>query len=329
MSLFDKHKRAERSVMKVPAATCPNCKQLGLTVFYGDLGVAYLHKCGMNRFIAWADMPALREHQFFGTEAERKEAAMSPLQLPTKPTASGWTPMHARILLIGHPKVGKSTLAASWAPDKTLILDTHNGTRLLPGEHYVQPINSYQRFTEAVDLLAKGDHQFTNVVIDTIDDIYKFADAAAGDKSGKVAAGLVDFGKGTAYAEAVFRRDVGKLLATTYGVWFIGHADDIQVDNKTRFVPKLDKRVRTFIEGSTDYIWFAERTGPRAVVLNTQPTDKYVAGSRTQMPERMPLTINEPEQNARALYAAMNAGLNKPTATASAVKTNDTKKVAA
>jgi predicted GTPase len=33
-------------------------------------------------------------------------------------------------MLAGTPKVGKSTLAAAWAPDTTLIVDTHNGTKL-------------------------------------------------------------------------------------------------------------------------------------------------------------------------------------------------------
>jgi hypothetical protein len=92
----------------------------------------------------------------------------------------------------------------------------------------------------------------------------------------------------------------------------------MQVDSKIRFIPKLDKRVRTFVQGACDYVWFAERLGPRTF-LHTQPTAKFEAGSRTPMPDGLSL-------DAKAVYAAMRAGLKQPQA---APQTNDQQKVAA
>ena len=61
---------------------------------------------------------------------------MSPLP-DTKQGRVNLSPLHARVMVAGTPKVGKSTMAAAWSPDTTLIVDTHNGTRLLDGEHFI------------------------------------------------------------------------------------------------------------------------------------------------------------------------------------------------
>lgn len=223
--------------------------------------------------------------------------------------------MSSRVLLVGRTKVGKTRLAASWGPKQTLILDTHAGTRFLDGEHFVSEIQSFTDFTEAVDQIVAGDHPFKTVVIDTIDDIYKFADKHAGEKHNKIAAGLVEFGKGTTEAEARFREQVGRLLASPYGIWFIGHAETEQVGNDTTLVPKLDKRVRTFIEGNTDFNWLARRVGKRAE-LQTQPTGVYAAGGRVPLPDPCPM-------DASTIYAALTNGFKKQAAEDAQAKQED------
>jgi hypothetical protein len=60
------------------------------------------------------------------------------------------------------------------------------------------------------------------------------------------------------------------------------------------------------VQGACDYNWFAERLGPKTF-LHTQPTAKFEAGSRTPMPDGLSL-------DAKAVYAAMRAGLKQPTA---------------
>lgn len=212
-------------------------------------------------------------------------------------------PLTARVLLAGMPKVGKSTLLSEWAPKTTLIIDTHRGTTLLPGEHYVQHISTWQQFEETVDLVIAGRHNFQTVGIDLIDDVYKMADYYAAQKKGQVAAGLIEYGKGTAEAEGVFRQAVGRLLASPYGIWFISHTDTEENQGQTRYIPRLDKRVRTYVEGACQFILLAETLGPRRQ-LRTQPSARFQAGSRVPLPDPMPL-------DASGLYAAIRDGLNQ------------------
>lgn len=214
------------------------------------------------------------------------------------------TPLQARVMLAGMPKSGKTTLAAGWAPETTLIIDTHKGTTLLDGEHYVSHVASWPDFEKVVGEIIKGGHPFKTVVIDLVDDIWKFADLHAAQKKGQVAAGLIDYGKGTAEAEGLFRQQVGKLLATNLGIWFLSHTETVEEDKITRYVPRLDKRVRTYIQGVCQFVFLAETLGPRRA-LHTQPTAKFEAGSRVPMPDPM-------ELDARALYAAIAKGLNPP-----------------
>jgi predicted RNA-binding Zn-ribbon protein involved in translation (DUF1610 family) len=287
------------------ATPCPRCAHLPVYRVDDDLGALYqcpAGGCGWEHFIAWTDLeqPTRAPAGQPNVNSTTHGGPAVPLQLPTTPRARDGGPMTSRVLLVGHPKVGKSTCLATWAPKTTLILDTHAGTRLIPGDHYVLDIKSFTDFTQAVDLIVKGDHQFQTIGIDTVDDLYKLADQHAAAKHNKVAAGLVDFGKGTAEAEGLFRQQINRLLATTYGIWFLGHAETEQADKDVKHIPKLDKRVRTYVEGICDFIWFAQRIGPRAQI-QTQPSARFGSGSRVAMPDPCPL-------DARAIYTAMEKG---------------------
>jgi hypothetical protein len=238
--------------------------------------------------------------------------------LPTEPqtvAARKPSPMGARIYLMGLPKVGKTTMASQWAPDSTIFLDLQHGTDLLPGQHYVSHIDSWTEFEQACETIAAGGHQFKTVVIDTVDMAYKLADAHAGARRGQVAAGLVEFGKGTAEAEGLFRRAISQLLAVRgLGIWFVGHTLLVDVDKSQKYVPALDKRVQLYIVGECEHVFIAEKIGNRTV-LHTQASTRYEAGSRLPLPEPL-------DMDARALYAAMQAGINQLAGTPASENTN-------
>lgn len=247
------------------------------------------------------------------------------MPLPTvKSTREARDPRDARILLVAPPKTGKTTLAAAWAPDTTLILDTHRGSALLDGEHYVAPIHSFPEFVQTVDDIVNGSHQFRTIVVDLVEDVYKMADRAGGEQFKQVAAGLVEYGKGTSYAEAIFRQTIDKLLAAPIGIWFLSHVETIQDGSQITYIPKIDKRVRTYIEGAVDFALLAEARGPNRQ-LQTAPSARYQIGSRVPLPNPMPL-------DARALYVEIAKGLAKPTTTSTAqqnTQTTNKEKVAA
>lgn len=227
--------------------------------------------------------------------------------LPTRPQSLATVnpdPLAARVYLMGAPKVGKTTMAGDWMPDRTLFLDLQHGTDLLTGEHYVSHINTWDEFDAATGKIATGGHPFQTIVIDTIDMAYKLADQHVGDKRGQAAAGLVEYGKGTAEAEGLFRRAIGRLLACRgLGVWFIGHAILADVDKGKKYVPALDKRVQLYITGEAEHIFIAEKIGNRTV-LHTQASQRYEVGSRLPLPATL-------EMDARVLYTAMQAGIKQ------------------
>lgn len=219
----------------------------------------------------------------------------------TPQTRKDKDPRDVRVVLAGLPKVGKSTLASQWAPASTLIVDTHKGTVMLDGEHFVEHVTSWEGFVSFVDgIVTAPPPELRTIVIDLADDIYRFADVHVAKKKNLVAAGLIEYGKGLAEAVGLFQREVGRLLDTGYGLWFLSHTDTVEEGQITRYVPRLDKRVRPFVEGACDFVFLAEALGPKRM-LHTAPTAKFAAGSRVPLPEPM-------EMDARALFAAMTAG---------------------
>jgi hypothetical protein len=227
---------------------------------------------------------------------------MSPIALPTEPQARTMTPFGARVFLGGQPKVGKTTLASQWNPAHTLFIDCEGGTRLLDGEHFVQEIVRYHDFVQTVEAIVAGDHAYKTFIIDTVDQLAKLADRHVSDGRNILAAGLAEYGKGLAEMEGLIRRDVGKLLATGHGVWFLGHTELLEVDKTQRMVPTVDKRVRGYILGACDFVFQAETIGTRRV-LHTAPSQRFEAGSRVPMPEPL-------EMDPRQLFKAMKAGLD-------------------
>lgn len=71
------------------------------------------------------------------------------------------------ILLYGSPKLGKSSFASK-APG-SLFLECEPGLNHL--EVYKVPTYSWEAFLEACKLVAKGDHNFKTIVIDTVDNV--------------------------------------------------------------------------------------------------------------------------------------------------------------
>jgi hypothetical protein len=225
------------------------------------------------------------------------------MALPTeKQSRATRSPLDARIMLAGTPKSGKTTLASSWAPDTTLLIDTQGGTALLDGEHFVQPVASWPEFVAVVNDLVAGNHRFRTVVIDMVDDLWNFVDAHHAGRGRPLATATDDYNKAAKAAEGVFRHEVGRLLRTGLGIWFLTHTRAVDDDGVTRYVAKLDGKVLTYVQGACEFVLLAETLGPKRL-LHTQPSAKFECGTRVPLPEPMDL-------NARVLFEAMRAGLS-------------------
>lgn len=211
------------------------------------------------------------------------------------------SPLNARVMLAGMPKAGKTTLAAAWAPETTLIIDTQQGSTLLDGEHFVSHVRDWPGFVAVVDELVKSGHGFETVVIDMVDDLWNFVDHYCAGKGATLATATEDYNRSAKNAEGSFRQQVGRLLATDLGIWFLSHVREKQEGELTRFASKLDNKVLTYVQGACQFVLLCETLGTKRV-LHTQPSAKFEAGSRVPLPEPMDL-------DARKLYAAMAKGL--------------------
>lgn len=227
------------------------------------------------------------------------------MSLPTTPTQNQLTTDRLRAVLYGRPGAGKTTLAADWHPSTTLILDVEGGTRFLPGQHFVQRVGSYGEFMQAVLDLTTQPHEFKTVVVDTIDSLVRLADAEAGQRAGKVAAGLVDFGRGLADRDGTVLRDLRRLLATDLGVILVAHptivTESTPDGDKERLYPRIDAndRIRQEIIGLVDFTLFI-RKDDHTIVTGGDPA--IDTKRRVPLPDEMP-------SDARALAEAIKAGV--------------------
>jgi hypothetical protein len=230
------------------------------------------------------------------------------LPLPTSPISNVLSPERLRAIIYGRPGAGKTTLAAGWYPSTNLIIDVEGGTRFLTGDHFVVRPKSYTEFMGLVNELATAQHGFTSVTIDTIDSLVRMADAEAGQRGGKVAAGLVEFGKGLADRDGVVLRDLQRLLSTDLGVILTAHPVIVEVDEagakSERTFPKIDQndRLRQPIMGLVDFTLAVHKAPDESRTLVTGGTSAYECKRRVALPDTLPADAGQ-------LYAAVKAGI--------------------
>lgn len=214
-----------------------------------------------------------------------------PIELPTEKTPPSLTVDTATVLLYGDPKVGKSSFCAGLDPDHTLFLACEPGLGGL--ETFSIPIKSWQGFREANIALSAGSHEFTTVVIDTVDVLARLCLEQV----------CVDLG--VTYPQEPqhwnklteeFRLRVGQTCSLGLGVWFISHARAEEIKSRvgtiTKLRPDISSGPRRFLVGFVDLILYAtsEQTkdGERRL-LRTAATENYDAGGRYQLTDPLPL----------------------------------------
>lgn len=231
------------------------------------------------------------------------------MPLPTSPIVNQLSPERLRAILFGPPGAGKTTLAAGWYPKTNLLIDLEGGTRFLGGEHYVVRPKTYTEFMALVVELVGGNHQYTTVTIDTIDALIRMADAEAGQRGGKVAAGLVEYGKGMADRDGVVMRDLQRLLATDLGVILCAHPTVVEVKQEDgseleRIYPRIDQqdRLRQPIMGLVDFVLMVRRASDESRSLITGGSVAAETKRRVALPDTLPA-------DAAQLYEAVAAGV--------------------
>ncbi len=165
-----------------------------------------------------------------------------PMTLPTaksKPTLDLAT---KSILLYGSPKAGKSTFASQFPG--AIFFECEPGLNSL--EVSKIPTYTWPDFLEACNLIAAGNHPFKFIVIDTVDNAFKYCTDFINAKYNVEYEGDLPHGKGWAFVENEWHRVMTKLCSRGYGVILISHA--VSKENErtgiARTVPSLPDRAR-------------------------------------------------------------------------------------
>ena len=202
------------------------------------------------------------------------------------------------VMLYGMPKAGKSSTCAQ-IPD-AVFLATEPGLNHL--NVFQVPVTDWETFLNAAGEIAKGGHSFKTVIVDTIDNAYKFCHDYVCAKHGIKHPSDMPYGKGHALVNNEFQRVMTKLAALPYGLFLISHAIEREIESRTgkyhKTMPTLPEGARKILLGMTDIILFAdmetvtdkEDAVSYRRVLRTKPAKHYEAGDRTgKLPDPLPL----------------------------------------
>jgi hypothetical protein len=194
--------------------------------------------------------------------------------------------------IYGVPKIGKSTFCSEM--DHPLFLATEAGLNSL--ETYQIPISTWPEFLEACKLIAEGKHSYKTIVIDPVDNLYKFCSDFICKRNNIQHESDLEWGKGYALVNDEFLRALTKLGLLPYGLWMTSHSQEKEIKSRTGSItkvsPTLASSARKIVLGMSDFILYAEsvqtKEGERRV-LHTKPTENYEAGDRTG---RLPATMD-------------------------------------
>jgi hypothetical protein len=217
-----------------------------------------------------------------------------------------------KAVIYGPEGVGKSTLA-SLTPGP-VFLDTEGGTHHLDVIR-LDAASTWEEITAAVAQLAKADHPFRTLVVDTADWLEKRLAEHLCRKSNKDSIEDFGYGKGWVILTEEFARflnSLDALLARGMNVVFLAHstvkkfeAPD-QAGSYDRFELKLSKQVAPLLKEWADLVLFANYVtriaekdsgktrgvGGKERVLYATHTAAYDAKNRHGLPDKLPFSID-------------------------------------
>ena len=149
--------------------------------------------------------------------------------LPTAKTQPKPDLADLTVLVYGQTKIGKSTFCSQ--SEGALFLATEPGLNAL--DVYQVPIQSWDDLLNACAELEKGGHPFKTVIIDTIDNAYKFCTDYILKKLKVEHESDLGYGKGYAIVNNEFQRVLTKLAFRPYGLFLVSHSKEIEVETRT------------------------------------------------------------------------------------------------
>ncbi|HOY63479.1 MAG: hypothetical protein BWY28_01769 [bacterium ADurb.Bin236] len=214
--------------------------------------------------------------------------------LPTTKTPPRTLLSDLTVLAWGQQKIGKSSFC-SHAED-ALFLATEAGLNSL--NVYQTPISNWDEFLQACAEIAEGKHPFKTIVVDTVDNAYRFCAQYICTKHKIEHESDLGYGKGWALINSEFYRVLNKLALLPYGLFMISHAQEKEIESRTgkytKMMPTLPEKARKIVLGMVDMILYCDLdvvkntdgTFTQRRVIRTKPSLYYEAGDRTgRLPE--------------------------------------------
>ena len=233
--------------------------------------------------------------------------------LPKDKTTPKQSLFESTILFYGGAKAGKSTFCSQI--DKALFFATEAGLNHL--STYQIPISNWEDLRTACSEVEKGDHDFTTVVIDTVDNAYRFCAEYVCKKFGIKHESDLGYSKGYALVKNEFHRVLTKLSQLPTGLILVSHAQEREYDSRTgkytKITPSLSEGARRIIIGMVDIIGFVDLEEQVSSdgkitfnrVIRTKPSKHYEAGDRTGgLPETLPLDYQVFERNLKTALSS-------------------------
>ena len=178
-----------------------------------------------------------------------------------------------KVTIAGRAKVGKTSLfyeilKREGGLDTGLLMAFEKGYSFLPDINVVD-IETWQEFIEYVDDLVEDAEGFKFLALDTVDiagklcQEYVLRKQSIKDNKRYEALADMPFGKAYELLENEFSKQVGRLEQAGFGLFFITHDKDKQVEEKNGM--KYDKvlmsvggRVGDYVKNSSDFIIFID-----------------------------------------------------------------------
>ena len=221
--------------------------------------------------------------------------------LPTTKTAPKNSLTDLTVLVYGQTKIGKTTLCSQ--AEGALFLATEPGLNAL--DVFQVPILNWDDLLNACAEISEGKHAFKTVIIDTVDNAYRFCTEYVLRKFKVEHESDLGYGKGYALINNEFQRVLTKLAFLPCGLFLISHAKEMEMESRTgkytRVVPTLPDKARKIVLGMADMVLLCDLEiqtvddgEPRVRrVIRTKPSIYYEAGDRTgRLPETLELEFS-------------------------------------
>ncbi len=229
-------------------------------------------------------------------------SASGTIVIPDEPIEAMFYPEDYSILLYGQPKIGKSTFASLF--EDPLFISTEPGLKFLKARKV--EVRDWPTYLAVVKMLESGKHSCGVLVLDTVDNAFKFCFDYICNKKGFEHPSDEEWGKGWEAVHDEFFRGIMRLANLGVGIIFVSHETKRDVVSRsltiTKTMPTLPKTGWRVIDPLVDLILYlgfdtvrdpkTKRFKERRVII-TKPSENLEAGDRlARLPERMPLDIN-------------------------------------